>query len=87
MRQRLDEPFLDRVEGVRLVAQQPIRDAVGVHPVAAKQLLQRRPLAAGEPDKQLLILPGSGLALAVLMALDVLPTFQTAAARPTIHLS
>ena len=50
--ERLDEPFLDRIERVRLVAEETIRDAVRMDPVATEQLLERRPLAAGEPDEQ-----------------------------------
>ena len=41
----LDEAFLDGVQGVRLVAQQPEGDAVGRLPIAAKQLFQSFPLA------------------------------------------
>ena len=46
MGQRLDEAFLNRVQGVGFMAQQAIRHAISWLPIAAEQLVQRLPVPA-----------------------------------------
>ena len=53
--QRLDEPVLDGVQGVRFVAEQAIGHVIGDDPIPAEQLVEGRLVGAADPGEQHLV--------------------------------
>src|SRR5205823_5867555 len=60
VREHLDEPVLHRVEGVRLAAEEPVRDTERDRAVPAEQLVERGPVAGREPFEQGRVRGGRG---------------------------